>query len=156
MPARFPWTEASECDDFRAALAAPIPPEPSPVARAENPELERRVLALERLLQTLLAHLAKAEPELLARLEDAFSTSLLSARADDDRGIDTCAAALLRSALRPGGMAAGAPPEAPKACAPAVETPPGVRDDDQLSFRPPPVRFRKVGGIWRVTKDRPA
>jgi hypothetical protein len=156
MPAELPWTEAQEFDDVRDALAAPIAPEQSPVAGAETPELERRVLALERLLQALVAHLAEAEPDFLARLDDVFSASLLRARADDDKGIDSCAAALFHSALRSGGKAAGAPPEVAKASRPAVDAPPGDSDDDELSFRPPPVRFRKVEGVWRLTRERPA
>jgi hypothetical protein len=165
MPAELPWTEALGFDDLGDALAAPIAPAPiapapgapghSVVESAGAPGLERRVLALERLLQALLARLAKAEPDLLAGLDGAFSASLLSARADDNEAIDSCAAALIHSALGTGGEAAEAPPEvadaSPRA---AVEARPGDGHDDQLSLRPPPFRFLKVGGIWRLTRNR--
>lgn len=39
----------------------------------ENTDLERRVLAHERILQVLIAHMAEAEPGVLTRLRDVFS-----------------------------------------------------------------------------------
>lgn len=39
----------------------------------ENTDLERRVLAHERILQVLIAHLAETEPNVLSRLRDVFS-----------------------------------------------------------------------------------
>lgn len=39
----------------------------------ENTDLERRVLAHERILQVLIAHMAESEPSVLARLRDVFS-----------------------------------------------------------------------------------
>lgn len=39
----------------------------------ENTDLERRVLAHERILQVLIAHMAEAEPDVLTRLRDVFS-----------------------------------------------------------------------------------
>ena len=78
---------ASEGMSVRAG--APTPPdlrgapppldagsEPSSDARAENSEIERRVLALERILQALVAHMAETEPKFLARLSDSFCVPL--------------------------------------------------------------------------------
>ena len=39
----------------------------------ENTDLERRVLAHERILQALIAHLAEADPSVLTRLRDVFT-----------------------------------------------------------------------------------
>jgi hypothetical protein len=39
----------------------------------ENTDLERRVLAHERILQVLIAHMAETEPGVLTRLRDVFS-----------------------------------------------------------------------------------
>jgi hypothetical protein len=39
----------------------------------ENTDLERRVLAHERILQVLIAHMAEAEPKFLSRLKDQFT-----------------------------------------------------------------------------------
>jgi hypothetical protein len=38
----------------------------------ENTDLERRVLAHERILQVLIAHIAEADPSVLSRLEGVF------------------------------------------------------------------------------------
>jgi len=42
--------------------------------RVENTNLERRVLAHERILQALISHIAEAQPEILARLKTSFGT----------------------------------------------------------------------------------
>lgn len=39
----------------------------------ENTDLERRVLAHERILQVLIAHMAESEPKFLDRLKDLFT-----------------------------------------------------------------------------------
>ena len=39
----------------------------------ENTDLERRVLAHERILQALIAHMAEAEPKFLDRLKETFT-----------------------------------------------------------------------------------
>lgn len=39
----------------------------------ENTDLERRVLAHERILQILIAHMTEAEPKFLERLQEKFS-----------------------------------------------------------------------------------
>ncbi|MFV3132043.1 hypothetical protein [Niveispirillum sp. KHB5.9] len=41
----------------------------------ENTDLERRVLAHERILQILIAHMTEAEPKFLERLQEKFSKS---------------------------------------------------------------------------------
>lgn len=170
MPAELPWTEASVFDEVGDALAAPIRPapvdpapgRPAPIAseqsmvpRADALELERHVQALERLLQALLAQLAKSVPDLLARLEDAFRASSQSAHADDDRAIDSRAAALIQAARRNAGEGAEPPPEVADASPPEAEARRGDRHNDQLSFRRPAFHYRKEGGIWRLIMDRP-
>jgi hypothetical protein len=41
----------------------------------ENTDLERRVLAHERILQVLIAHMSEAEPKFLERLQETFVES---------------------------------------------------------------------------------
>lgn len=170
MPAELPWAEAPEFVEIRDALAAPIssapvgaaPSAPAPIAsegstvpRAEGPELEQRVRALERVLQALLVQLAKSEPDLLACLDEAFSQSSLTARTDDDKAIDSYAAALIRATLRSTGEGAESPPAVVDEPPSVAEAPPRDRRNDQPTVRPPAFRYRKVGGIWRLTMDRP-
>ena len=44
-----------------------------PVLGVENTDLERRVLAHERILQVLIAHMAEAEPKFLDQLQQVFT-----------------------------------------------------------------------------------
>lgn len=175
VPAELPWSDASVVDEVRDALAAPVGPalvgpapvdaaraEPAPIAsepsmapRADALELERHVQALERLLQALLVQLANSVPDLLARLEDAFCASSQSAHADDDKAIDSRAAALIQAARRNAGEGAEPPPDAADTSPPEAEARRGDRHNDQLSFRRPAFHYRKVGGIWRLTMDAP-
>lgn len=168
MPGELPWVEAPELE-IRDALAAPIsaapagtsPIDPAPIApeqpsvpRAEVREIEQRVRALERLLRALLVRLAKSEPDLLACLDEAFSQSLLSARTDDDKAIDSYAAAVVQAILRSTGEGAEPPPEVADASRPGTEARPGDRHNDELTLRPPAFHYCKVGGIWRLTLGR--
>jgi hypothetical protein len=173
MPAELPWVEAPEFE-IRDALAAPIssapissapvgtsPVDPAPIApeqpsvpRAEVREIEQRVQALERLLRALLVRLAKSEPDLLTCLDEAFSQSLLSARTDDDKAIDSYAAAVVQAILRSTGEGAEPTPEVADASRPGTEARPGDRHNDELTLRPPAFHYRKVGGIWRLTLGR--
>lgn len=170
IPAELPWTDASAFEEVRDALAAPIgpppagpapcesvptPPELPPVPRAETPELERRVLALERLLQTLLAQFAKSDPDLLIRLEETFSTSSQTARAVEDKDIDSCAAALVQAARRDAGEGACSPAEVAEVSPPKADARRGDRHKDEPIPRPPTFRYRKIGGVWRLTMERP-
>ena len=50
----------------------------------ENTDLERRVLAHERILQVLIADMAKSDPSILTHLQDVFSeTHALGAHEQD-------------------------------------------------------------------------
>ena len=170
IPAQLPWTDASVSEEVRDALAAPIgpppadpvscepaptPSEPSPLPRGETRELARRVQALERLLQKLLAQLAKSEPDLLARLEESFSASVQTARPVDDEDIDACAAALIQAVRHSAGEEADSPAEVGDVSPPKADARRGDRHKDEPVPRQPTFRYRKVGGIWRLTMERP-
>lgn len=47
----------------------------TPIMTIENTDLERRVLAHERILQILIAHMTEAEPKFLERLQEKFCKS---------------------------------------------------------------------------------
>jgi hypothetical protein len=55
----------------KRSLGQRIPVDRHPIERTE---LERRVLAHERILQALIAHIAEVQPEILARLKLTFGT----------------------------------------------------------------------------------
>lgn len=161
MPAQLPWTAASVSDEVHEALVAPIADAPratgqSAAEPARPHDLERRVEGLERLLQALLVQLGKAERDLLVRLRKAFAASSPTARSDDDKATDAAALALVDAALSAAGegeepsLEAARTSRAGPAARPAAD---GL--NDQSSFRPPSFHYRKVGGIWRLTMDRP-
>lgn len=141
--------------DRRNALAAPKPgPERLSVARAESTELERRALALERILQALIAHMAEADPKLLVRLADTFCVPMQMARSEHDyTDTDSYAAAFIRSVVRLGGETARKPPEAVKARRSAGDAPSGDTGNDRLLSPHSGIRVRQAGGVWHVTKD---
>lgn len=63
----------------------------------ENTDLERRVLAHERILQTLIAHIAEDEPKFLDRLRVSFShTHTLGADEHDYVGTEQYAQQFVR------------------------------------------------------------
>lgn len=139
----------------RSAAAAPMSAsDHSSITRAENSELERRLLALERVLQALVAYMAEVEPKVLARLTETFCLSLRMTRPEHDYiDTDSYAAELVRSVVRLGDKAARKPPEIARG---------RTLDDSALSFRPgetppllalPCIQVRQAGGVWHVTKD---
>ena len=72
----------------------------------ENTDLERRVLAHERILKVLIGHMAEAEPKFLDRLKDLFTHQQQQGAYEHDY-TDTAAYAerfvhdVIRAGLRP-------------------------------------------------------
>jgi hypothetical protein len=125
---------------------------PRSLAEPENTDLERRVLAHERVLQALIAHMAESEPEFVARLETAFSGPMrVSRREHDFTDTDAYAERFIRGIRR-----LNDPPQKV-----AMQTP----DVPQLLPDPVPhiVEQRKIvptllqlslrAGIWELTRD---
>jgi hypothetical protein len=132
-----------------SAFAARQPMKPE----AEDSDLERRVLAHERILQALIAHMAEAEPKFLARLSANFvDTMQLSRREHDDRDTDSYAEQFIRQVVRRG--------EKPVASEVLRERPPprlgnvaplGVATP--RSTTPTLFQVKCRTGIWEVTQD---
>ena len=59
-------------------------PRRSRLRSIDTTSLERRVLALERILQSLIAHTSESEPRFVDRLEETFSDSVRMARREHD------------------------------------------------------------------------
>lgn len=57
---------------------------PWPIGNVEDTDLERRVLAHERILQALIAHMAESEPLFFARLSAVFSDPAFVGRREHD------------------------------------------------------------------------
>lgn len=122
-------------------------------ARAENSEIERRLLALERILQVLVAHMAETEPKFLARLNDSFCMPLRMMQAEHDyTDTDSYAADFVRSVISLADRAVTQRPEVARprrAKGRALSSGPAVEPPVAL----PPIQVHQAGGVWHVTKD---
>lgn len=127
--------------------------EPKP----DSTDLERRVLAHERILQSLIAYMSSSEPRFVGHLKTRFVDTMSMARREQDyRDVDDYAEEFIRAVINLGGT-----------CAPPVSN---VSNPEKASKRPiklaldtvhPPVpgiaqdrvRVRERNGIWEVRVD---
>jgi hypothetical protein len=112
------------------------------------------VLAHERILQALIAHLAEGEPRFLDRLSETFCVPLQRSRAEHDyTDTDSYAAEFIDTVVRLGKDAARKRPAAAAVRKPQA----GARSTDAIDvgrlFRLPPIEVYQSSGIWRVTRD---
>jgi hypothetical protein len=143
-------SEAARAGDRtkKASSAAPHSP-------VEDTDLERRVLAHERILQCLIAHLAEAEPRFLARLQGRFSEPMqMSRREHDFTDTDSYAEQFIETVVRLGGQSRGLETVEKT----EVRTPSGQPSlvAGQLMKQPTALtqlRIRRRTGVWEVTKD---
>lgn len=71
-----------------------------PIASPETTELERRVLAHERILQALIAYMARTEPRFVDHLRERFVEPMSMARHEHDhRETDIYAAEFIRAVM---------------------------------------------------------
>ncbi|RYH07241.1 hypothetical protein [Tropicimonas sp. IMCC6043] len=125
-------------------------------AAAETTDLERRVLAHERILQALIAYMARTEPRFVDHLRERFVEPMSMARREHDhRETDDYAEEFIRAVMLLGEE------RAPKAMEPDTTekqpVPPRRRDgqvsDMDRSERPDRVQIRQRSGIWEVKVD---
>lgn len=155
----FPQPDASRlvnsaggCEE--AASFGPPAPERSSFAPVENTELERRVLAHERILQTFIAHMSESEPKFLDRLSETFCVPLRKFRAEHDyTDTGSYAAEFIGTVVRLGKDAVSKWPAAAAARnLQAGALPKGAIDVGRL-FPLPRIQVHQAGGIWHVTRD---
>ncbi len=112
------------------------------------------MLAHERILQALIAHMAESEPRFLDRLSETFCVPQQRSRAEHDyTDTDSYAAEFIGTVVRLGKDAARkrlAAAAVHRLQAGAQST--GASDVASL-FRLPPIEVYQASGIWRVTKD---
>lgn len=125
-----------------------------PLHTVENTDLERRVLAHERILQVLIAHMAEAEPKFLDRLRAVFSDPMRVSRAEHDyTDTDAYAERFIREVLRLGDWArrTPVPPEQPRSSlAPERRADASTKLPNATMIK---FQMRHRAGIWEVTKD---
>lgn len=131
-------------------LSAPPPRKPA----AETSDLERRVLAHERILQSLIAHMTEYDPRFLERLKGSYSEPMKMARRERNY-IDTedYAEEFIQAVVR---MSDQMPqdklrePTAPAFNPTAMSR--GERNDVAVdAILPADVRVRERSGVWEVT-----
>ena len=128
---------------------ATVAPEPEQIwtVRPDDTDLERRVLAHERILQTLIAHKAETEPKFLSRLTDTFCLPMKLERLEQDyTDTDSYAEEFIRSVVGLG--------EKPAKKASKSElrhlTSAGSKS---IKIAPSPFHIKHEGGVWRVSKN---
>jgi len=122
----------------------------------EATDLERRVLAHERVLQSLIAYMARTEPRFIDHLRERFVEPMSMARHEHDhRETDDYAEDFIRAVMLLGET------RAPKAKEPDVTdkqpVPPRNKGDKESSMDRPArrdgVQVRERNGIWQVRVD---
>lgn len=123
----------------------------------ETTDLERRVLAHERVLQALIAYMARTEPRFIDHLRDKFVEPMRMARHEHDfRETDDYAEEFIRAIIiigekrgarltkiDPGGAAPNS----------LQEQDPGDRPPNKQSGQLDRVLLRERGGVWEVRVD---
>jgi hypothetical protein len=120
----------------------------------ESTELERRVLAHERILQSLIAYMSRTEPRFVDHLRERFVEPMKMARHEHDyRDVDDYAEEFIRAIMLIGETSKPAVlnerRHAPPATAPVVTR--------EHPFRPTlphdRIQMKETSGIWHVTVD---
>lgn len=121
---------------------------------AETTDLERRVLAHERILRTLVAHMTETEPRFLARLSETFIVPMQMARREHDyKDTDSYAEEFIRAIVHVMETSA-------RKTSPAVTTLPLTNplatpelDGPRHSLSPTRLQIHERSGVWEVTVD---
>lgn len=127
-----------------------------PDTQPEATDLERRVLAHERVLQALIAYMARSEPRFIDHLRDRFVVPMDMARHEQDhRETDDYAEEFIRAVMLLGDVRA---PRAKEAEMTERLPLPTGRGGEQTSSTDPPaqrggVQVRERNGIWEVQVD---
>ena len=128
-----------------------------PTARSSPPEiteLERRVLAHERILQSLIAYMSRTEPRFLDHLRDRFVEPMKMARHEHNyREVDDFAEEFIRAIMLIGGT--GKPARSAEHVLPLASAPAATRAQSCGPAKLPAdrIQLKETGGIWRVTVD---
>lgn len=127
-----------------------------PIASPETTDLERRVLAHERILQALIAYMARTEPRFVDHLRERFVEPMSMARHEHDhRETDDYAEEFMRAVMLLGEA------RVPKAKEPEMTNVTPVRSEssgakDSSMNRPAQrggVQVSERNGIWEVQVD---
>lgn len=119
----------------------------------ETTDLERRVLAHERILQSLIAFMSRADPRFVEHLRARFVEPMAMVRHEHDyRDVDDYAEEFIRAVMR---MTEGRLPDVgPKVDMDrSIKMRPEIRNAEQLHPDPDRVQLNRKGGIWELKVD---
>ena len=122
---------------------------------AETSDLERRVLAHERILQSLIAHMAETEPKFLARLSEKFSEPMRMARNEHDyKDADCYANEFIRAVVRLGDWTPAIPVAGPTDRRVNMSRATAQGSPGELpAALAPHLQVREHAGVWEVLVD---
>ena len=126
----------------------------SPAGAALSPpeatDLERRVLAHERILQSLIAYMSRTEPRFVEHLRDRFVDPMTMAGHEHDFwDVDDYAAEFIRAIILIGEKSKPAVVGERKHSSPAT----GLAPLEQPANSCDRVQMKETNGIWHVTVD---
>jgi hypothetical protein len=132
---------------------ATVAPEPEKTSseRPDDTDLERRVLAHERILQTLIAHMAETQPKFLLRLTDTFCVPMKMERHEQDyTDTDSYAEEFIRSVA---GLGEKSAKKASKRVKNSQSRYLPSAGRESIKIAPSPFHIKHEGGVWRVGKN---
>lgn len=119
----------------------------------ETTELERRVLAHERILQSLIAFMSRSDPRFIDHLKRRFVEPMVMARREHDYiDVDDYAEEFIRAIMRLGEIRASRPLKEPKGGA-HDHRHTDAPDSGPRAARPDRVQLHQRNGIWQMTID---
>lgn len=121
----------------------------------ETTELERRVLAHERILQSLIAYMAQTEPRFVDHLRARFVEPMAMTRHEHDyRDVDDYAEEFIRAIMRMGEVSISKGAKEGEGERP-VKVPEGKQPPTPLRpvVEPERVQLQERGGIWELRVD---
>ncbi|WP_299478642.1 hypothetical protein [uncultured Roseibium sp.] len=126
--------------------------------KPDSSDLERRVLAHERILQSVIAYMSRSEPRFVEHLKARFVDTMSMARREQDyRGVDDYAEEFIHAAMQQGDICTGLKlknmkPE--KASKPSLaKLAPETMQVPPENIGPERVRVHERNGIWEVRVD---
>lgn len=123
-----------------------------PPRSPETTDLERRVLAHERILQSLIAYMSRTEPRFIDHLRVRFVEPMAKARHEHDyRDVDDYAEEFIRAVMRLGETVEHKGATGGPVCVPREERTPAPPLRPVVG--PERVQLKERNGIWEVKVD---
>jgi hypothetical protein len=127
-----------------------------PLQTPQTTDLERRVLAHERILQSLIAYMARTEPRFVDHLRERFVEPMAMTRREHDyRDVDDYAEEFIRAVMRIGEIPAptGTKEREKSTSVRAPKEEWTLAPPLHSTVQPNRVQLKERGGVWEVRVD---